>query len=102
MHCRVGDTYPNQILDPIVRAYVYRWTDKPTAKQHDYKVTPLLSITESLEPDVILEYPMNRFGGGTRHRCARNCALRLHPITSARVSMGLIVTKYRGVPPPVL
>ncbi len=35
---RVGDTYPNQILDPIVRVYLYRWPDKPSSKERDYTV----------------------------------------------------------------
>lgn len=36
----MGDTYPNQILDPIVRVYLYRWPHKPSAKERDYTVHP--------------------------------------------------------------
>ena len=36
---RVGDTYPNQILDPIVRAYLYRWPGHPANSSPDYTVS---------------------------------------------------------------
>lgn len=32
--------YPNQILDPVVRAYIYRWPDNPVASKNDYTVRP--------------------------------------------------------------
>lgn len=38
---RVGDTYPNQILDPIVRAYLYRWPGHPLNPGPDYTVRPM-------------------------------------------------------------
>lgn len=28
MHCRVGDTYPNQHLETVVRVHFYRWRPK--------------------------------------------------------------------------
>lgn len=45
----MGDTYPNQILDPIVRAYVYRWPHEPTDDQEEFTVgshleTPLFGL----------------------------------------------------------
>ena len=39
---RIGDTYPNQILDPIVRAYLYRWPGHPLNPGPDYTVRPNL------------------------------------------------------------
>ena len=44
---RVGDTFPNQILDPIVRAYLYRWPGSAHNPGPDYTVwthTPLLIL----------------------------------------------------------
>jgi len=35
---RVGDTFPNQILDPIVRAYLYRWPGSVHNPGPDYTV----------------------------------------------------------------
>lgn len=42
---RVGDTYPNQTLDTIVRVYLYRWPGHPLNKtadsrSKDYTVSP--------------------------------------------------------------
>ena len=38
---RVGDTFPNQILDPIVRAYLYRWPGSVHNPGPDYTVRTL-------------------------------------------------------------
>lgn len=42
---RVGDTYPNQTLDTIVRVYLYRWPGHPLnqaadSRSKDYTVSP--------------------------------------------------------------
>jgi hypothetical protein len=33
--------YPNQILDPVVRAYIYRWPDNPAKAKQDYSASCL-------------------------------------------------------------
>ena len=35
---RVGDTFPNQTLDPVVRAYLYRWPGSVHNPGSDYTV----------------------------------------------------------------
>lgn len=42
---RVGDTYPNQTLDTIVRVYLYRWpghqlNQAADSRSKDYTVSP--------------------------------------------------------------
>lgn len=55
---RVGDTYPNQILDPVVRAYIYRWPDNPMASKSDYTIDILDVGYDTGEDRLLLWLPV--------------------------------------------
>ena len=44
---RVGDTFPNQTLEPVVRAYLYRWPGSPQNPGPDYTVRRRGSMLEA-------------------------------------------------------
>jgi hypothetical protein len=55
---RVGDTYPNQILDPVVRAYIYRWPDDPAKAKEDYSIQILDIGYDTGEDRLLLWLPV--------------------------------------------